>query len=88
MKIPDSPPITNIETKEIANNIGVVNWIFPPHIVPSQLNTFTALGSAISIVDTIKVIPSAGFIPEINMWCPHTMNPNPAIPEIAKTIGL
>ena len=57
----------NIDTNDTANSIAVVNSIFPPHSVPSQLNTFTALGSAISIVATMNVMPRIGFIPETNM---------------------
>ena len=82
MKIPDRPPIINMETKDKAKSIGVVNWILPPQIVPSQLNTLTADGKAIIIVDTINVMPNMGFIPETNIWCPQTINPRPAIPEI------
>ena len=50
MKMPDRPPMMNIDTNDRANSIGVVNWILPPQIVPSQLKTFIALGSAIIIV--------------------------------------
>src|SRR5687767_8778919 len=88
MKMPDSPPMMNIDTKASENSIGVVNWIFAPQMVPSQLNTFTALGRAIIIVETMKVMPSMGFMPDMNIWCPHTMNPSPAMPEIEYTIGL
>ena len=82
MKIPDSPPMINIETNDRANSIGVVNWRLPPQIVPSQLKTFTALGRAIIIVAAMNVMPSTGFMPERNMWCPQTMKPSPAIAEI------
>src|SRR5688572_9306514 len=82
MKIPDSPPMMNMLTNDMAKSIGVVNWILPPHNVPSQLNTFTALGKAIIIVETMNVLPRYGFMPDINMWCPHTMKPRPAMPEI------
>ena len=57
IKIPESPPMINIETKAIANNMGVVNRIFDPQSVPSQLNTFTALGKAIIIVASMKDMP-------------------------------
>src|SRR4029078_5250074 len=57
-------------------------------MVPSQLNVLMALGKAINMVETMKVIPKAGFIPDTNMWCPHTTNPNPAMPAIEYTIGL
>ena len=86
--IPDNPPIMNMETNDIANNMGVVRRRLPFHSVPSQLKTLMALGSAIKIVERPNVVPNHGFMPEINMWCPQTMNPNPAIPEIEKIIGL
>ena len=50
--------------------------------MPSQLNVLMALGRAIIIVDTMNVMPKAGFMPDMNMWCPHTMNPSPAMPAI------
>ena len=68
MKMPDKPPITNIETNDNANSIGVLNVSFPPQIVPSQLNTFTALGRAIIIVETMNAMPSSGCMPETNIW--------------------
>ena len=88
IKIPDNPPMINIDTKERANNIGVVNCILPPQTVPNQLNTFTALGKAIIIVETMNVMPRTGFIPDMNIWCPQTIKPRPAIAEIEYTIGL
>src|SRR5438552_119093 len=88
IKMPDSPPMMNIDTNERAYSMGVVNSMRPPHTVPSQLKTFTALGRAISIVETMNVMPSTGFMPDTNMWCPHTIKPRPAMPEIEYTIGL
>ena len=54
----------------------------PPHIVPSQLKVLTAEGKAIIIVEIMNVMPRAGFMPLVNMWCPHTMKPSPAIAAI------
>src|SRR5436190_10988825 len=88
IKIPDRPPMMNIDTKESANSIGVVKWIFAPQIVPSQLKTLIALGNAINIVATMNVMPSTGLMPDTNMWCPQTIKPRPAMPEIEYTIGL
>ena len=51
-------------------------------MVPSQLKTLMALGRAIIIVETMNVMPKAGFMPDMNMWCPQTMKPSPAMPEI------
>ena len=83
MKMPDSPPMMNIATKASALSIAVVNWMRPPHIVPSQLNTLIAEGSAIIIVESMNVAPSAGFMPDWNMWWPQTMKPRPAMPAMA-----
>ncbi len=57
-------------------------------MVPSQLKVFTALGRAIIMVETMNVRPKAGFMPDMNMWWPHTMKPNPAMPASEYTIGL
>jgi hypothetical protein len=82
MKIPDSPPITNIDTKASAFSIGVVKRIEPPHSVPSQLKTLMADGTAMTIVEIMKVVPRIGFIPLWKIWWPHTIQPSPAIPRI------
>src|SRR5207237_10919516 len=87
MKMPDSPPITNIATNATALSIGTVNRRLPRHIVPIQLNVFTAEGTAITSVDTMKDDPSVGFIPLMNMWWPHTIQPRNAIATIANTIA-
>src|SRR5712691_13297121 len=82
MKIPDNPPMTNIATKETAFSIGVVKRMLPPQRVPSQLNTLMAEGTAMTIVEIMKVVPRSGFMPLWNMWWPQTMNPRPAMPMI------
>src|SRR5262245_9293731 len=82
IKMPERPPMMNIDTNDKANSMGVVNWMRPPQIVPSQLKTLMALGKAIIIVETMNVIPSQGFMPDMNMWCPQTINPSPAMPAI------
>src|SRR5687767_9045110 len=87
MKMPDSPPMTNMLTNAIAFHMAVVKRMLPPHNVPSQLNTLIALGTAMNIVLTAKVVPSVGFMPDMNMWCAHTMNPRNAMPARAYTIG-
>src|SRR2546427_12423223 len=72
MKIPESPPMTNIETNASAFSIGTVNWIRAPQSVPSQLNVLMADGTAMIMVVTVNAIPSAGFMPLKNMWWPET----------------
>ncbi len=61
MKIPDNPPMVNSATKATAFSIGVVKCRSPRHIVPIQLNTLMADGTAITIVAIMKVVPSRGF---------------------------
>src|SRR2546425_5456980 len=46
MKIPDSPPITNIATNATAFSIGTWKRRLPRHIVPIQLNVLIAEGTA------------------------------------------
>src|SRR6266446_6157292 len=86
MKIPDRPPIVNIATNATACIIGTWNRRLPRHMVPIQLNTLIAEGTAIRRVDTMKDDPSVGFMPLTNMWWPHTIQPRNAIPAIAKTM--
>ena len=47
--------------------MAVVNWMLPPQIVPSQLNTFTAEGKAIMMVAIMKPVPRRGSMPLWNM---------------------
>jgi hypothetical protein len=56
--------------------------MLPPHSVPSQLNVLIAEGTAMTIVVVMNAIPSVGFIPDWNMWCPHTIQLRPAIAMI------
>ena len=57
-----------------------------PQTVPSQLNVFTAEGTAISSVVIVKTDPRNGLMPLTNMWWPHTMKLNPEIATIEYTI--
>jgi len=67
MKMPDSPPIVNIATNAMPCSIGTWNRRLPRHIVPIQLNTLIAEGTAISSVDTMNDDPSVGFMPLTNI---------------------
>src|SRR5262249_9594029 len=88
MKMPDRPPMMNIETNAKANSMAVVKRILAPQTRPSQLNGLMALGRAVIMGETMNVRPRAGFMPDMNMWCPHTMKPSPAMPAMEYTIGL
>src|SRR3989304_8946017 len=81
MKMPESPPMTNMDTNASAFSIGTVNWIRPPHSVPSQLKVLMADGTAMIIVVTGKAMPSAGFMPLTNMWWPYTIHDRNALPR-------
>jgi hypothetical protein len=51
---PVKPPIVNKKINPTANNIGVRKTICPPHIVATQLKTFTPVGIAIITVAAVK----------------------------------
>jgi len=78
--------MVNRHRKPTAKSIGVSKVISPFHMVEIQLNTFTPVGTAISIVAYMKKrLPAAG-MPTVNMWWPHTMNDRIAIDAVAYTI--
>src|SRR5216683_1647827 len=82
------PPVTNSETKPIANNMGEEKRIRPPQMVPSQLNVLIADGTPMPIVIIEKANAVYGLMPLMNMWWPHTMNPRNPIDSMAYTIAL
>ena len=52
-------------------------------MVAVQLNTFTPVGTAISMVDIMKNSCAASGMPTVNMWCAQTMNDRNAIEAVA-----
>lgn len=52
--------------------IGAVRRIRPSYIVEIQLNTLTALGTAIASETNMKLARTRGSIPVENMWCAQT----------------
>lgn len=52
--IPVSPPKVNRKMNPEAQSIGALNFSTPPFIVLSHLNTFTPVGTAITIVAEVK----------------------------------
>src|SRR5260221_14780240 len=83
---PVNPPMVNTKIKPTANSIGVSKLIEPRHMVVSQLNTLTPVGTAISTVAYMKNrIPAVG-MPTVNIWCAQTMNERIAIEAVAYTI--
>ena len=43
-------------------------------MVVVQLNTFTPVGTAISMVESMKNSSPASGMPTVNMWCAQTTN--------------
>ncbi len=44
-------------------------------------------GTAMTIVDIMNAVPSAGFMPLWNMWWPHTIQERNAMPIIENAIA-
>src|SRR5512135_256692 len=83
---PEKPPIVNRHTNAMANSIGVSKVSDPFHIVATQLNTFTPVGTAISMVENMKNNWLATGMPVVNMWCAQTVNDRIAMDAVAYTI--
>src|SRR5690606_11458822 len=71
--IPVKPPVINVETNPMENNMAGFICKLPFQSVVIQLNAFTAEGIAINNVVKVNTEPRNGFIPEINIWCPQTI---------------
>ena len=69
--------------KPSANSIGVSNDSDPFHIVATQLNTLTPVGTAMRIVAYMKNSCPVTGMPVVYMWCAQTMNDRIAIAEVA-----
>ena len=77
--MPEKPPIVNRTTKATAKSIGVSKLSEPLNIVATQLNIFTPVGTAISMVEYMKNSwPPIG-IPTVNIWCAQTTKDKIAI---------
>ena len=66
-----------------ANSIGGSKLSEPRHMVAHQLKTFTPVGIAISMVESMKNSSPASGMPTVNMWCAQTMNDRKAIEAVA-----
>ncbi|MNE27316.1 hypothetical protein D3C80_1207210 [compost metagenome] len=83
---PEKPPMVNRMTKAMANSIGVSKVSEPSHMVLTQLNTFTPVGTAISMVAYMKNSSPTTGMPTTNMWWAQTMNDRKAMAPVAYTI--
>ena len=88
MKMPDRPPMMNIETNEMAQRVGTSNRIEPFHRVPSQLKTLIPVGTAITIDATMNQVCSEYGSPTVNMWWAHTSIEKKPIATVEKAIAL
>ena len=53
--------------------MGALNISLPPHMVPSQLNIFIPVGTAIAMVEATKKALPYEVMPTVNMWWAHTL---------------
>src|SRR6201993_4359299 len=84
--IPVRPAIKNWKRKAMQNSIGVLNSIFPPHMVASQLKILIPVGTATAIVDKTKKVLAFELIPTVNMWWAHTLSLTKPMATVAATI--
>src|SRR5215475_1769289 len=84
--IPVSPAIRNWNRNAIANSIGVLNWMRPPHIVASQLKILIPVGTPTAIVVITKKLLAYEFMPIVNMWCAQTLMLTNAMHTVAATM--
>jgi hypothetical protein len=73
----------NMKRKPSANSIGASKVSEPFHMVVTQLNTFTPVGTAMSVVAYMKNSCPVTGMPTVYMWCAQTMNDRMAIAEVA-----
>ena len=83
---PEKPPIVNRMIKATANSMGASKLREPRNMVVTQLNTFTPVGTAISMVAYMKNNCPASGIPTVNIWCAQTTNDNRAMAPTAYTM--
>ena len=76
---PVMPANTKFTRPPMQNSIGVVSRSLPPQRVPSQANTFTPVGTAISIVVAMNRSRIHWATPLGNMWCTQTISPRPTM---------
>ena len=73
-------------TKAMAKSMGVSKVMAPCHMVATQLNTLTPVGTAMSMVAYMKYSSPAMGMPTVNMWCAQTMKDRKAMEAVAYTM--
>src|SRR5258708_34036871 len=84
--MPVRPAIRNWNRNPTQNSIGVLNWILPPHMVPSQLKILIPVGTPTAIVVIAKKLLAYELIPIVNMWCAQTLMLTKAMQTVAPTM--
>src|SRR3979409_1541078 len=83
---PGRPAAKNWKRKAMQNSMGVLNSIFPPHMVASQLKILMPVGTAMAMVESTKKVFAFAFMPTVNMWWAHTLMAMNAMQTVAATI--
>src|SRR5699024_10725153 len=83
---PVKPPMTNTHMNPAPKSMGVSKVSEPRHMVATQLNTFTPVGMAISMVAYMKYSWPVTGMPVANMWCAHTRKDRMAMAAVAYTM--
>src|ERR1700692_4473095 len=76
----------NWKRNPMLNSIGVLNRIFPPHIVPIQLKILIPVGTPTAMVVIVKKLLAYDDIPTVNMWWAQTLMLTNPIQMVAATI--
>jgi hypothetical protein len=80
------PSILIRNTNRSAHKQPAMYVIRVPYIVAIRLKILIPVGTAMFIVANVKYARVRTFIPTVNMWCAHTINPNNPIALTAKII--
>src|SRR5436309_15051939 len=80
--------MTNIVTKPIANSIGALSSIAPPHIVAIQSKILMPLGPALARVMTMSGRRAESEMPVVNMWWTHPPKERNPIATVDSAIAL
>ena len=80
---PVMPPITKVAMKPTVHSIDGWKVMRPRYIVSSQLNTFTPVGTAITMVVTPKKALTLALEPMVKKWCSQTVKERIAIAAVA-----
>ena len=82
--MPVMPANTKLNRPPRQKSIGVVSRSLPRQMVPSQANTLTPVGTAISMVENIKKLRIHCATPLGNMWCTQTTKPSATMMKEAR----